>query len=63
MVLLDDVGLVCRQGATERPELALGTWERPGWTGWTARAAREVLTGVSVTSDRVCAVELEAPVG
>ena len=48
---------VCRQGAMERPEPALASWERPGWPGWTARAAREVLTGLSVTSDRVCAVE------
>ena len=52
---------VCRQGARERPEPALGAWERPGWPGWAARAAREDLTGLSVTSDRVCAVE--APVG
>ena len=46
----------------ERPEPALGvggnSW---GWPGWIARAAREDLTGLSVTSDRVCAVE--APVG
>ena len=41
----------------ERPEPALGTGEQPGWPGWTVRAAREDLTGLSVTSDRVCAVE------
>ena len=52
---------VCGQGALERPEPALASWERLGWPGWTARAAREVLTGLSVTSDHVCAVE--APVG
>ena len=35
--------------------------ERPGWPGWAVWVAQEVLTGLSVTSDRVCAVE--APMG
>jgi hypothetical protein len=45
----------------ERPDLALASWERPGWPGWAAWTAREVLTGLSVTSARVCAVK--APMG
>ena len=57
----DAAHTVCGQGTMERPEPALASWERPGWPGWGLGAARNVLTGLSVTSDRVCAVE--APMG